>query len=175
MGKTADDAEFIKQLALQRAKQHDEKAFKNDVEYVEDLIKLKTKRAQDDPLCLPGGPETFQTASCDRPPEDLIEEKSDAACKYLFNSIKESEAGILVGFKLKCHHPYMDRLPKMQETVKSYESLVRVLLHLYELRHNPDTAGEFKVRYEACKQVAEELKEDWEGLLFHDPSARLDR
>ena len=175
MGKIADDAEFIMQLALQRAKQHDQNAFKNDVEYVEDLVKLQTERPQDDPLCLPGGPETFQTKSCDMPPEDYIEERADATCKYLYDAIKESSSGVMIGYRLRCHHPYMDRLPEMQEAVKTYEALVRLLIHLYELKHNPDTGGEFKARFEACKQVFGELKESWEGLLFHDPSARLDR
>jgi hypothetical protein len=172
MSQNDDDAEYIKTLA----KRHAEKALANDTEYLEALSKIKKAQARDgDPLGLPGGPETFQTQSCDKPPEDYEEEQSDTACKYLYNAIKESSSGILVGFKLKCHHPYMDRLPKMQEAVKAYESLVRVLLHLYSLRTEPDTTGECKVRFEACKQVAEELKEDWEGLLFHDPSARLDR
>jgi hypothetical protein len=175
MGKIADDAEFIRQLALQRAQQHDQKAFQNDVEYVEDLIKLQTKKPQDDPLCLPGGPETFQTASADKHPEDVKEEKSDAECKFLYNSITESAAGILVGFKLKCHHPYMDRLPQMEEIVRTYEAMTRLLLHLYELKHNPDTGGEFKARFESCKQVFEELKEGWQELLFCDATARLDR
>jgi hypothetical protein len=166
-----NDADYIKTLAQQHAK----KAFENDAEYVAALAKIQTQRPEDDPLCLPGGPEMFQTASCDKPPEDEVEEKSDSACKYLYNSIKESKSGILVGFRLKCHHPYMDRLPMMQEAVRTYESLTRVLIHLYSLRMEPDISGECKARFDACKQVAEELKEDWEGLLFHDPSARLDR
>jgi hypothetical protein len=171
MDKIADDAETIKRLA----EQHARKAFENDSEFVEAASRLTTQKPKDDPLCLPGGPEMFQTASCDKPPEDYMEEQSDSPCKYLFNSIKESKSGILVGFRLKCHHPYMDRLPKMQAAVQTYESLVRLLVHLYELRMEPDISGECKARFEACKQVAEELKEDWEGLLFHDPSARLDR
>lgn len=171
----ADDAEFIMQLALQRAKQHDATAFKNDVEYVEDLVKLQTTRLQDDPLCLPGGPETFQTKSCDVPPQDITEERSDAACKYLYNSITESVAGIMVGFKLKCHHPYMDRLPQMEEIVRTYESMMRLMLHLYEIRNHPGEDAERKARFESCKQVFEELKEGWRELLFYDPSTRLDR
>lgn len=175
MGKFTDDVEFIRQLALQRAQQHDAKAFANDVEYVKDIIKLKTKKPQDDPLCLPGGPETFQTASADKLPADTQEEKSDAECKYLYNSITESVTGILVGFELKCRHPYMARLPQMQEAAKTYESLVNVLIHLYSLRMEPDISGECAMRFDACKQVFEELKEAWEGLLYYDTIAVIDR
>lgn len=157
------------------ARKHAAAALKNDTEFAEALAKLETEKPQDDPLCLPGGPESFQTASCDKPEEDLKEEKSDTACQYLYNAIKESKSGILVGFRIRCHHPYMDRVPEMQEAVHSYESLTRVLIRICELSNFPEAREECKVRLAVCKRVADELKEDWSGLLFHDPTARLDR
>jgi hypothetical protein len=45
MDRIADDAEFIMKLAQQRAHEHAQKAFQNDVEYVKDLVKLQTTRS----------------------------------------------------------------------------------------------------------------------------------
>jgi fructoselysine-6-P-deglycase FrlB-like protein len=69
----------------------------------------------------------------------------------------------------------MDRLPQMEEIVRTYESMMRLMIHLYELRNYPGEEAERKSRFESCKQVSEELKEQWKELLFCDATARLDR